>query len=206
VGGSFTTSSVTSCNQATFGLYPDNTFVPNCNNTDQLIDDFNGASQYANVAIQTNKQYTFSSSIATDFITIANAANTIVLASGTTPLVWSSGTNSGTVRFFAHKNAACGTDNNFRSKLVKCSTALELTNPEIEDLELYPNPVFSVLNISHTQNIDQVEITNLIGQKMHQFIINNTHAAIDLSNYSSGIYLVKVSVGSSQQIYKVVKK
>jgi len=150
VGGSFTTSSVTSCNQATFGLYPDNTFVPNCNNTNQLIDDFNGASQYANVAIQSNKQYTFTSSIATDFITIANATNTTVLASGLTPLVWSSGTNSGTVRFFAHKNATCGTDNNFRSKSVKCSTALAVTENQIEGLQVFSKSnVFAVKHCQH---------------------------------------------------------
>jgi len=206
VGGSFTTSSVTSCNQATFGLYPDTTFVPNCNNTDQLIDDFNGASQYANVAIQSNKQYTFTSSISTDFITIANAANTAVLASGTTPLVWTSGSNSGTVRFFAHKNAACATDNNFRSKFVKCSTALGLSDQEIVDLKLYPNPTFSVLNITNTKNIDKVEITNLLGQNVNQFHINGTHATIDLSNYPSEIYLVKVFVGNSHQLFKVIKK
>ena len=48
------------------------------------------AGQYSNINASTDKQYTFSSSVATDYITITNADGTVVYATGVTPLTWSS--------------------------------------------------------------------------------------------------------------------
>jgi hypothetical protein len=206
VGGSFITASVTSCNQATFGLYPDDTFVGSCNNTSELIDAFNAASQYSNVSVQSNKQYTFTSSIATDFITIANAANTAVLASGVTPLNWQSGSYSGTIRFFSHKNASCGTDNEFRSKFVRCSTTLSTVINNIESLQVFPNPTISNLHIKHEQKISKVEITNTLGQKILEQHTDSNESIIDMSSFTAGIYIVKVHVDNLNKTIKIIKK
>ncbi len=65
--------------------------------------------------------YTFTSSVATDFITISNAAGTTVLASGTTPVSWTANT-TGVVRFYTHTNSACGASTVSRTRSVACST------------------------------------------------------------------------------------
>ncbi|MGK4566467.1 hypothetical protein [Flavobacterium sp. 3HN19-14] len=64
-----------------------------------------------------NKQYSFASSVATDYITIANTSGTIY-ASGTTPVSWSSGAVTGTIKYYIHTNSACGTQNVSRTRYI----------------------------------------------------------------------------------------
>ncbi len=120
-GGSFTTNASLVCNGAVNGLYPNATFTPACSGSNEQIVADAYAGEYANVNVLANKQYTFTSSVTTDFITITNAAGTTVLASGTTPLVWSSGTTAGVIRYFLSTNANCGTQNTNRVRSIKCA-------------------------------------------------------------------------------------
>ncbi|MDI1257314.1 MAG: fibronectin type III domain-containing protein, partial [Flavobacterium sp.] len=121
-GGSFTTISALSCNgtAGAFGLYPSNIFTPSCSGTAELITGSSWAGEFTNVNIATGKQYTFTSSIATDYITITNDTGNIVYASGTTPLNWNSGTNSGIIRYFIHTNSSCGTEQVNRARSIIC--------------------------------------------------------------------------------------
>uniref|UniRef100_UPI0026039541 fibronectin type III domain-containing protein n=1 Tax=Flavobacterium sp. TaxID=239 RepID=UPI0026039541 len=121
VGGqSFTTSVSAACNGASYGLYPATTFVPSCTGSAQQIVSDAKAGQYSNVTVTANTQYTFSSSVVTDFITLTNSSGAVLL-SGTTPLTWISGPSAGTLRFFVHSNNACAEQNVSRAKSVACS-------------------------------------------------------------------------------------
>ncbi|WP_051197496.1 fibronectin type III domain-containing protein [Flavobacterium soli] len=128
-GGSFTTISYLNCNGATYGLYPNSTFIPTCTGSAEQITTAAYAGEYSNVNILANKQYTFTSSIATDYITITNATGTTLLASGVTPLVWNSNTTSGIIRYHIHTNANCGTQNSDRVRSVKCQNASSCNPP-----------------------------------------------------------------------------
>lgn len=128
-GGSFSTIAALSCNGATFGLYPNATFTPACTgNTEQIVTNA-WAGEYTNVNILSDKQYTFTSSVATDFITITNNTGTTVLASGVTPLVWNSNTTSGVIRYYFHTNANCGDQNTARIRSIKCQNATSCNPP-----------------------------------------------------------------------------
>ncbi len=128
-GGSFTTHAAQSCNGAMYGLYPDATFTPNCSGqTEQIITNA-WAGEYTNVNIVANKQYTFTSSVATDYITITNTNGTTVLASGVTPLVWNSASTTGVIRYFFHTNANCGSQNANRIRSIKCENASSCNPP-----------------------------------------------------------------------------
>src|SRR5690606_33295761 len=81
-GGSFATLAALTCNGATYGLYPSATFTPACTGTAETIVSDAYAGEFSNVNVMDGKQYTFSSSVATDHITITNASGTAVLASG----------------------------------------------------------------------------------------------------------------------------
>lgn len=119
-GGTFATNAALTCNAATHGLYPNATFTPTCTGNSEQIATDAWAGEYSNVNVATNKQYTFSSSVATDYITITNAAGTQVLASGTTPLNWNSGSTSGIIRYHLHANANCGNQNTSRIRSIRC--------------------------------------------------------------------------------------
>lgn len=122
-GGSFTTLAALSCNSATNGLYPDATFTPACTGSFETITAQAYAGEYANVNVVTNKTYTFQSSVSTDYLTVTNAAGTVVLASGLTPLNWSSGTTSGVIRYYLHANANCGSQETVRTRTIRCVDA-----------------------------------------------------------------------------------
>ena len=204
-GGSFTTLPDGNCNTAVHGLLPSATFNPSCTGVNQQITAVAWASEYSNVAITSNKEYTFTSSKPTDYITITNAAATTIYAEGTTPLIWQSGSNSGVIRYYFHANITCGEESVSRIKSIKCSTTLDVTENQIEGLQVFPNPTSSLLNISNTSEINSIEITNILGQHLKQQTINATNAVIDMSGYTAGIYLVKVYVGNSNQTFKISK-
>ena len=142
-GGNFTTIAALTCNGAMNGLYPEATYTPSCTgSTEQIVSDAY-AGEYANVNILTNKQYTFSSSVSTDFITITNQNGTAVLASGLTPLIWNSNF-TGIIRYHINTNANCGTQNSSRTRSIKCTVATGCNAPT----QLYTDPESSsVVNI-----------------------------------------------------------
>jgi len=128
-GGSFTTPPALICNGAIYGLYPDATFTPACTgSTEQIVADAY-AGEYSNVNVLSNKQYTFRSSVSTDFITITNATGTAILASGLTPLTWLSGTTSGVVRYHLNANSSCGTQNTNRVRSITCAAIASCNVP-----------------------------------------------------------------------------
>lgn len=73
-------------------------------------------------------------------------------------------------------------------------------------LSVFPNPVKNALNLSYNQNISSVEIYNLLGQQMTAEKVNANQKQIDMSNYASGTYLVKVFAGDMVKTIKVVKE
>lgn len=103
------------------GLFPTATFTPACTGTVESINNFCYAGEYSNVNLTTGVEYTFSSSIATDRITIGNADGSVVLAYGVTPLTWTSNVTE-VVRFYLHTDNACGDNTTSRSRNVFCGT------------------------------------------------------------------------------------
>ncbi len=107
------------CTADSYGLYPSTNFTPNCNGTSQNITTLAWAGEYSRVNVVSGNSYTFSSSIGSDYITIVNDANSVNVAFGTTPVVWTA-TFSGVVRFWTHTSAACGSSQVFRERNVAC--------------------------------------------------------------------------------------
>jgi hypothetical protein len=70
----------------------------------------------------------------------------------------------------------------------------------------YPNPVKNILNLSYNQEISNVEIFNLLGQKVITNAVNANDAQIDMSNLSNGAYMVKVTSNNQVKTIKVIKQ
>lgn len=105
-------------------LYPAATYTPaTCDGTTvNSITTAAYASEYSNVNVTLGETYTFTSSVATDFITIGSA-------DGTTAIVWGeNGTLTwiadvtGVVRFYTHLDNACGAANVSRTRGIICGT------------------------------------------------------------------------------------
>ncbi len=72
-------------------------------------------------------------------------------------------------------------------------TVTGVDNITASALQLYPNPASTELRIRNYElGIEEVEITNLVGQHCFPFIINNSSfLTIDLHTLPSGIYFIK---------------
>lgn len=69
-------------------------------------------------------------------------------------------------------------------------------------LSLYPNPVIDVLNINSSKAISDLSILDATGRVIN-FANSNT---MDLSNLSSGIYIVKITFEDNSSIIKKIMK
>ncbi len=103
------------------GQYPIATFTPACNGTAQNITTQAWTGEYSNVQLTAGTAYTFSSSVSTHQITIADAAGTTILAAGIGSVVYTP-TADGVVRFITHLNADCGVANTSHARIVTCGT------------------------------------------------------------------------------------
>jgi tRNA splicing ligase len=74
------------------------------------------------------------------------------------------------------------------------------------DFEVYPNPVTDILNISNNENITNVSVFNLLGQEVFSKTAATNISQIDLSNLSSGAYMVKVATDGFVKTIKIVKQ
>jgi large repetitive protein len=69
----------------------------------------------------------------------------------------------------------------------------------------HPNPINDILNLSSDKPISLVKIINLLGQELYSEYINKNEVQIDLSNFSSGSYLVKIISEDTSKTIKVIK-
>jgi len=84
--------------------------------------------------------------------------------------------------------------------------SLENNSFDTANFSYYPNPVKNTLNLSYNQEISNVEIFNLLGQKVSSNAINANDAQIDMSNLSKGAYMLKVTSNNQVKTIKVIKE
>ena len=92
----------------------------------------------------------------------------------------------------------------FQSISVTCSN-LANESFEIDDFQSFPNPVSNVLNLSSSQTINNVAIINTLGQVVLNQIYNSKSIQIDMSRFTSGIYMLKLSADSKSKTIKIIK-
>jgi len=79
-------------------------------------------------------------------------------------------------------------------------------NIAAQKLVLYPNPVTNELNIASTNSktIEKVSVYNLVGQLVKN--VGGNHKTIDMSDLSSGTYLVKIQTNDGVIDQKIIKR
>ncbi|MDR2204582.1 MAG: GEVED domain-containing protein [Flavobacteriaceae bacterium] len=130
----------TGCLTDPYGEYPHSVFTPQCIGAPETIVADAWAGEYSTVAVTAGTEYIFSSSVATDFITIGDDTGTTVLASGTGSVTWTA-TASANVRFYTHLDSACTPDNTTtRARMIQCGTlVLNYCIPEGTNSSRYIN-------------------------------------------------------------------
>ncbi len=75
-----------------------------------------------------------------------------------------------------------------------------------QNIRLYPNPTSGIIKISNPSGLvlKNIEIFNIYGQKLLSKLQNN---ALDLRNFSNGIYMIKMKDANGQQgTFKIIKQ
>lgn len=79
-------------------------------------------------------------------------------------------------------------------------------NFSIEELKVYPNPVTDKLNISYTNSIEKIIITNMLGQKLTEKVVKGLDTQLDFSDYPTATYLVTIiTTDNKTKTIKILK-
>lgn len=73
-------------------------------------------------------------------------------------------------------------------------------------LQLYPNPIQDIVNVTHTETIEKLQLYNNTGQLLKAETPNALQTQIDLSAYSSGIYFVSIESMGNISRKKIIKE
>lgn len=71
---------------------------------------------------------------------------------------------------------------------------------------LFPNPASSRLNLKANTSIDDVVVSNTLGQKVKQLHFGTKEAFIDVSDLNKGIYIVTAKIDGQSGTYRFIKK
>lgn len=99
--------------------------------------------------------------------------------------------------------ASNGTNSAFRISAYDAS--LSTGSFDASNFSYYPNPVKNVLNLSYNQNITKVEVFNMLGQKMTSNVYDATSAQINMSGYTTGVYLINITSNNATKTVRVIK-
>jgi hypothetical protein len=76
---------------------------------------------------------------------------------------------------------------------------------DVTNFRMYPNPVSNILTISNSEAIQNVTIYDITGKEMMNSNLNTFESQLDLTSFSNGLYLVKVSVNNNTKTFRVIK-
>ena len=71
---------------------------------------------------------------------------------------------------------------------------------------LFPNPASSRLNLKANTSIDDVVVSNTLGQKVKQLHFGTREAFIDVSDLNKGIYIITTKIDGQSGTYRFIKK
>ncbi|MGV9004132.1 T9SS type A sorting domain-containing protein [Flavobacterium sp.] len=72
-------------------------------------------------------------------------------------------------------------------------------------ISFYPNPAENILNFSSNEIISEINVFNILGQKVLESKVNATTGQIDISNLTSGSYIVRGTTNLGTEMVKIIK-
>ena len=70
----------------------------------------------------------------------------------------------------------------------------------------YPNPVKTSITIDATNNVEEIEVFNMLGQRVITQRPNQTNPRLEMGNLEAGVYLMKVSINGASKTFQVIKE
>ncbi len=193
------------CTEALYGQYPSSTFVPSCTGAAEVIVTDAWTGEYSLVETTEGVEYTFSSSVATDYITITSEDGSVVLGTFTGSTSAGLAPMDAVVRFYLHENDQCESADINRSRIVQCSI-VGVEEVVASSFICYPNPTKDLLNISFDREISTVSIFNILGEVVMNKTVNAKNAQLDIQLLIPGNYIVKALSNETVLTTSVIKE
>ncbi len=95
---------------------------------------------------------------------------------------------------------SCTDTSNFARLVIHAPN--EISTFSIEQINISPNPAKNTISISFPEAIQNVEITNLLGQKLFSHIANKNSVEIDIQSLNSGVYLIRINNSYTKMFVK----
>jgi hypothetical protein len=73
------------------------------------------------------------------------------------------------------------------------SASLNIKTITTANVGIYPNPAYSSITVTATNKINQITITNLIGQTVYTQVYDIEKAEVNIAGLPEGVYIVKVT-------------
>ncbi len=108
------------------------------------------------------------------------------------------------VAFDAGGNMYIAEQNNNRIRMVSNVAALGINQiPNINtQVSIYPNPSSGIFQITASDNIDELKVTDILGQSVFETKLHATNATIEIAN--AGVYFISITSGKETTLKKVV--
>lgn len=75
---------------------------------------------------------------------------------------------------------------------VSVSASSSVNEVEANQTSVYPNPANNVINVTSAANMNSIEVYTIAGQKVANYTVNGTQAAINVNNLSNGMYIMQI--------------
>ena len=98
-------------------------------------------------------------------------------------------------------------DYDFHVGYMELTSALSVQNIELTNaLRSYPNPVIHSLTIQSQDNIQDVTVFNMLGQRVARLAPNANHVQVDMSTLKTGVYFAKVTTAKGTETLRILKQ
>jgi Secretion system C-terminal sorting domain len=120
----------------------------------------------------------------------------------TTPVPFADDTTLGAIDFFSID----ANNNYWVDNVLFVDGLIQGTNDfAAGNFSVYPNPVTDILNIRSTNTVDAIAVYDVLGKLVLSTTPDTISPSINMSALTSGVYLVKVTIGDSSKTVKVIR-
>ena len=174
---------------------------------EDIIDDFNAITAPENLTATAKS----SSSIELTWDAVNNASSYFVYCNdveianitGTTYLVENLKANTE----YCYTVTAMGVDTESDHSKEACATTSGESLAENTSLfNIFPNPATDNLSIEANEEITEVNIYNIIGVNVYNEQCTNNNLNVNISDFNSGVYFVKVKTGNGETVKRFIKQ
>ncbi|MBF8149325.1 T9SS type A sorting domain-containing protein [Winogradskyella sp. F6397] len=94
------------------------------------------------------------------------------------------------------------------SQIENNGTSLNSVEIQNNEFTIAPNPAKNKLNIKFQNRVEdlKLEVFDVLGKRIYKGVISKLESSIDVSNWKSGVYLVRISDDTETQTKRFIKQ